>query len=359
MLGKIRLGSFNFKGFMNRRMFSSIAKAKNITVVGAGQIGTACSKSLLESGFNVSVYDPSTKNKEFLESRGAKWLDKVEPIVDQLKNNQVDILVTALPAPPQVRFIMEENKVLDNLSQNVLWIDHTTTDPEEASRLHNIVRNRGIKSLEAPLTGGYELLKAKMMTTLVGGERSVLKETEEFLRLYLATVLYMGDFGAASIVKIITNQLAAVHLVAAGEAAMMAKKSNINMREFFDGVRASAGNSFVFETEVPLMFNDTYDPGFFIKLHNKDLGIGRKIHSSREGCADYDNVYKVNALTEKIYKECEEKYHGEVGSSYPAKMLSDSLSTSLHTEGFDDWTYTIEKVTGGSFGVVHKKKDKI
>lgn len=76
----------------------------------------------------------------------------------------------------------------------------------------------------------------------------------------------------------------------------MAKKGGVNLNAFFDGVRASAGNSYVFETEVPLMFNQTFDPGFFIELHCKDLGIARDIHTAPGTGIEpskYDEVYKV------------------------------------------------------------------
>lgn len=179
----------------------------------------------------------------------------------------------------------------------------------------------------------------------------------------------------------------------------MAKKGGVNLNAFFDGVRASAGNSYVFETEVPLMFNQTFDPGFFIELHCKDLGIARDIHTAPGTGIEpskYDEVYKVgflglqscgrcvrlcetrqdrpcpscsnqvqtkptqngttqiNAAAEGVYRETMDKYGGRVGSSYPAKLLQESVDDSMAEEGFDDWSYEIEKVRGGGIAVVHK-----
>ena len=76
---------------------------------------------------------------------------------------------------------------------------------------------------------------------------------------------------------VISNMLAGAHLVLSGEAVLMAKRAGINMTSFFNGIRASAGNSFVFETEVPLIFNGTYDPHFHIKLHCKDFELGHQL----------------------------------------------------------------------------------
>jgi len=342
--------------FERKRMFSGVATpGKRVSVIGAGQIGTACAQGLLRQGFDVRVHDPSEKNRADLEQRGAVWVPKVENILD---GDQNDVLLTALPAPPQVRDVMEGVDLLSGLRKGSFWIDHTTTDPHEAQRLHMIARDKGIHSLEAPLTGGFVLLRAGMMTVLVGGDKAVLEQVEPLMGSYTKTVLHMGDFGKASVVKLITNQLAAVHLIAAGEATMMAKKAGVDLQNFFDGVRASAGNSYVFETEVPLMFNGTFEPGFAIKLHIKDLSIAREIHSEQEGCKNYDDIYPVHALSEDIYRDCMQKYGQSCGSSFPAKMLQDKLDEPLQFPGYENWNYSIEKVTGGSIGVVHHRKEK-
>lgn len=315
---------------------------------------------LLRKGHSVTVYDPSRDNEAQLVGAGATWADSASAT---LRGDDHDVLITALPAPPHVRGVMEAGddgkgeEVLQQLRPGTVWIDHTTTDPDEAKRLNAAAEARGVRALEAPLTGGYALLVAGMMTTLVGGDPKLMGEYEPLMRSYVETVLHMGPVGSASVVKLITNQLAAVHLQAAGEAVMMAKKAGVNLDSFFDGMRASAGNSYVFETEVPLMYNGTFDPGFFIELHCKDLRIARRVHTEpHTGIApeDYDKVYPMNAVSEAAYKETMERYGGRVGSSYPAKLLQDKLGESMACPGFEDWTYTIDKVKSGSIGVVHK-----
>jgi 3-hydroxyisobutyrate dehydrogenase len=332
-------------------------KGRHVAVVGAGQIGAACARGLLRNGWSVSVHDPSERNRADLERLGAKWHARLDDLAEA-HGRSGDVLVTALPAPPHVRKVMEEAALLERLRPGSFWVDHTTTDPKEAMRLHGKARAKGVHSLEAPLTGGYELLQRGMMTVLVGGRAEVLAVARPVIKSYTETILLMGDLGTASHVKIITNQLAAVHLIAAGEAAMMAKKhGGIDMEAFFDGVRASAGNSYVFETETPLFFNQTFDPGFTIDLHIKDLSIGREIHTDKGRVADYDKAYRLHALGEQMYRETQAKYGPKVGSSSPGRMIQDDLATSLAAPGWAKWGYTIEKVRGGSIGVVHINRE--
>lgn len=247
---------------------------------------------------------------------------------------------------------MEDGKLLNRLQKNCIWIDHTTTDYTQTIRLCELAKELGVHAIEAPLTGGMALLRKKNMTVFVGGEQEAVQECKPLINTYTGSFLYFGSVGKATIAKVITNMLAGAHLIAAGEALMIAKKAGLDMESFFDGVRLSAGNSFVFETEVPLIFKGTYDPAFTIDLHCKDLALGRKLSYAHD--LPFDKL-ELMELTEKIYNRAMEKYGGDVGSSSPAKLVEDDMKTSQKLQTFDDWDYTVEKVTGGSFGVVQMK----
>ena len=136
------------------------------------------------------------------------------------------------------------------------------------------------------------------MTVLAGGPQTLIDETSPLMSSYAGRIFRMGEYGSASVVKIITNMLAGAHMVLAGEATMLAKKHNIDLSAYFDGVRNSAGNSYVFETETPLIFNGTYEPGFTIDLHTKDLNIGHQL--SKQG----ECPLPMFELSENIYRRC-------------------------------------------------------
>ncbi|XP_064642555.1 2-hydroxy-3-oxopropionate reductase-like [Lineus longissimus] len=318
-------------------------KKLDIGVVGAGQIGRAVCLGLRKKGHNVKVCDPNRVNHSELVNNGVTWLAKAREVCEG-----ADVLITAVPAPPHVRKVMEEEGVLENMKDGACWIDHTTTDKDETMRLSAIAKSRGLNMLEAPLTGGLELLKAGQMTVLVGGDKQVLDRYERIIRSYTETVLHMGDIGTASVVKVLSNMLAGAHTVLSSEAVMMAKRHGVNLQAFFDGIRASAGNSYVFETEVPLMFNGTYDPGFKIALHNKDFSLGRQL------AMEAKVPLELMGLTEQIYLRAMYKYGEDVGSSMPAKLLPDDLNEEPEVKGYEGWTYEIQKVEGGGIAVVHR-----
>ena len=317
---------------------------KKVGLAGAGQVGSAVAANLLKAGHSVKIYDPRPTNADGLVQQGAIWVD-----TPYESATSVDTFITALPAPPQVRDVMEgEDGALQALKKGSCWIDHTTTDANEAKRLSEFAEAQGIRVLEAPLTGGLELLKGGKMSVFVGGCPTVLASHVELMYSYAATILHMGPVGSASVVKVISNMMCAAHTVITGEAIMLAKKHNIDLVNFFHGIRASAGNSYVFETEAPLVFNGSYDPGFTLALHCKDLNLGHQLAKQK------DVPLEVMGLVEQIYRRAMFKYGPDAGSSHPPKLLEDDLNLSLQADGFENWTYSIEKVEGGSIGVVHK-----
>ena len=262
-----------------------------VGVIGIGNIGTSAAEGLHRAGYSVLIHDKYDKKQRGVSKPRLAWCDDPCDLA-----RRCDVLLTCLPAPPDVRVLMEEQGVLNALRRGSVWIAHESTIPEESEYFGAQSNARGIRMLEAPLTGGIELIRQFKMTVSLGGPTSLVEEMKPLLENYTMCILHMGEvYGVASTVKIISNMLCAVHTVVSGEAMMIAKRAGVNHRSFFEAIRASAGNSFVFETEVPLAFNQTFDPHFTLKLHCKDLAIGDRI------ARKYGVPIEVFGLVEQIY----------------------------------------------------------
>src|SRR5262249_45999745 len=145
-----------------------------------------------------------------------------------------------------------DDGALSGLRAGGTWIEMGTNEVGEIARLAALAAGRGIAMLEAPVTGGVHRAAAGEITILVGGDEAVHGAHEPAFRAMGGEILYIGPLGHASTVKIITNMLAFVHLVAAGEALMLAKRGGLDLARAYDAIRASSGNSFVHETESQL-----------------------------------------------------------------------------------------------------------
>ena len=182
-----------------------------------------------------------------------------------------DVVFTALPMPQHVKTVFEgEEGLLAGFSGGKVWIDHSTTDYEQTVELNEEIVKKGGRMLEAPVTGGLEALKKGQMTVFLAGDKTIADEMMPMMEDIYCNVLYTGRMGTALIPKVLSNMLTCVHNLAMGEVFMVGKRAGVDMRTMWDCIRASSGNSFVWETGGPMLMQGTYDPSFSIALQCKD-----------------------------------------------------------------------------------------
>src|SRR5262249_42783970 len=141
-------------------------------------------------------------------------------------------------------------------------------------------------------------------------------------------VIHIGPLGSASTIKVITNMLAFVHLIAAGEALMLARRGGIDLAKAFGAIKASSGNSFVHETESQLILNGSYNVGFTMELACKDLRFATKLGRELEVPLELAD------LTEQIFIRARERFGAKAWSTMAVKLLEDALNTPLRAPGF-------------------------
>ncbi|MCS7081352.1 MAG: NAD(P)-dependent oxidoreductase, partial [Chloracidobacterium sp.] len=181
---------------------------------------------------------------------------------------------TCLPSPKAVSTVVSgERGLLAGLKPGATWIDMSTNDRHEVLRLAALAAEKGVACLEAPVTGGVHKAASGNITVLVGGERAVYEAHLPAFEAMGRPVFYTGPLGSASVIKVITNMLAFVHVVAIGEALMLAKRGGLDLALAYAIIKASSGNSFVHETESQVILNGSYNIGFTMDLACKDLGF--------------------------------------------------------------------------------------
>ena len=204
----------------------------------------------------------------------------------------------------------------------------STNDSDTIQRLAAIAAEKGVFTLEAPVTGGVHKAAAGEIAVIVGGEASVLERHRPALEAMGRPIFHVGPLGSASVIKVITNMLAFVHLVAAGEALMLAKRGGLDLAQAYHVIKASSGNSFVHETELQLVLNGSYNINFTMELACKDLGFAMKL--GREFGVPLD----LAAITAQTFIRARETYGGGAASTQVVKLLEDALHTDLRAPGF-------------------------
>jgi 3-hydroxyisobutyrate dehydrogenase len=219
--------------------------------------------------------------------------------------------------------------------------DMSTNDPDEIKRLAARAAAQGIACLEAPVTGGVHKAATGEITVLVGGDEAVFEAHLPAFAAMGGEVLHMGPLGSASAIKVITNMLAFIHLVAVGEALMLAKRGGLDLAQAFAAIRASSGSSFVHETESQVILSGSYDIGFTLDLACKDLGLARQLGRA---CGV---PLELASLVEQIFARARVQYGGDAWSPMVVKLLEDALGTELRAPGFPENLQSTDAVDGG------------
>ena len=297
---------------------------KRIGFIGIGNLGVHLAASLLRAGYALTVHDLNKEAAVGLLAAGASWANSPQEVAAAS-----DSVFTCLPSPRAVTAVVSgERGILAGLKPGGTWIDMSTNDRHEILRLGALAAQQGVACLESPVTGGVHKAASGAITVLVGGEEAVYQAHLPALQAMGGKVFYMGLLGSASVIKVITNMLAFIHLVAAGEALMLAKRGGLDLAQSFEAIKASSGNSFVHETESQVILNGSYNIGFTMDLACKDLSFATQLGR------DFGVPLEVAGLVEQTFIRARAQYGGGAWSSQVVKLLEDALHTDLRAPGF-------------------------
>ena len=297
-----------------------------IGFIGLGNVGGKLAGSLLRNNFDLTVRDLDESLTEPFKDLGAKVAKSPKELAEQ-----TDLIITSLPSPEVSAEVMEANDgIINGLSENKIWLEMSTTDENEVKRLGEKVIAKKSIPMDGPVSGGCHRAATGNIAIFVGGERKAFEKILPALTVMGRKVLHTGELGSASVLKVITNYLASVHLVALGEAWTVAKKSNLDLAKAYKGIAISSGNSFVHETESQVILNGSYNINFTMDLVLKDTGL-------------FDNLAKkLNAPLEispqivEIFKDGQKKYGSRAWSSMIVKRMEDLNNVNFRANGFPD-----------------------
>ena len=297
-----------------------------IGFIGLGNVGGKLAESLFRNKFDLIVHDLDNVATDAFKSRGIKIANSPGELT-----KEADVIITCLPSPKVCEDVMNgENGILKNISKDKIWIEMSTTDQKEVIRLGKFVKEKGAIPIEAPVSGGCHRAATGNIAIFVGGERSAFDKILPVLTIMGRKVLHTGELGSASILKVITNYLASVHLVALGEAWTVAKKSNLDLSKVYKGIAVSSGNSFVHETESQVILNGSYNINFTMDLVLKDTSLFDQLAKKLKA------PLEISPKVVEIFKDGKEKYGSRAWSSMIVKRMEDLNNINFRADGFPE-----------------------
>lgn len=248
-----------------------------IGYIGLGVMGKPMAKNLLKAGHQLVVYDVVKEKVDDLVQAGAEPADNCRDAA-----SRGDIIILMLPDSPEVEAVMlGEEGVLEGARPGSIIIDMSSISPLVDIALEKKAREKSLKMMDAPVSGGEPGAVAGTLAIMVGGDASTFDEVKEILNVMGKSVVRVGEIGAGQFTKLANQILVAVHLQAMSEALVFAKKAGLDVQKVYDAVKGGLAGSNVLDAKVPLVLKRNYKPGFRIKLHIKDLKnaliVGREL----------------------------------------------------------------------------------
>jgi 3-hydroxyisobutyrate dehydrogenase len=248
----------------------------NIAFIGLGNMGGPMATNLVKAGHTVTGFDLMPASCDQARADG---LSIAATAADAVRD--AEVVITMLPAGKHVISVWSD--ILKGAQKNALFIDCSTIDVESACKAHDMAREQGVQSLDAPVSGGVGGAKGATLTFMAGGAKDAFDRAEPFLSKMGKKVVHCGEAGAGQAAKICNNMILGISMIGVAEAFVLGEKLGLSHQALFDVASTSSGQCWSLTTYCPVPgpvptspANNDYKPGFAAALMLKDLKLAQE-----------------------------------------------------------------------------------
>ena len=292
-----------------------------IGFVGLGNVGAKLAGSFLRNGHDLYVHDLSADFVSYFVNRGAK--DGKSPAELMLT---CEAVITCLPSPEACSAVV--TAMLDEIKPGKIWMEMSTTDASEVSRLAAIVIAKGGAAVDCPVSGGCHRADTGNISIFAGCERETFDRVLPLLTTLGRRVLHTGPVGSASTLKVATNYLATTNLLSVCEALVTMKAAGMDMAVTYEAFKISSGTSFVHETESQVILNGSRNVTFTMDLVKKDIGLFQQI------AEDHGVPLEISPLIVSIFEDGIKRYGPRAQSDEIIRRLEEPTGLDIRAPGF-------------------------
>lgn len=260
--------------------------------IGLGIMGKPMAKNILKGGFSLVVYNRSQAAVEELVHAGALRASSPQEVAEQ-----VDVIFTNLPDSPDVeKVVLQEHGILAGAHTGLIYVDNSTIKPMVARQLAALLAEKGIMSLDAPVSGGEIGAINGTLSIMVGGPQAALERVRPILNTIGKTITHVGESGAGQIAKAANQIMVAAQMVAMAELLIFAQQAGADPQKVIQAIQKGAAQCWTLDNKPQRLFDGNRTPGFKAGLQAKDLNI--IMESSRE----FGVPLPLTAITTQLYQ---------------------------------------------------------
>jgi 2-hydroxy-3-oxopropionate reductase len=302
-------------------VFLNIFEGVNMRIgyIGLGLMGKSMAHNILKAGFPLVVHNRSQASVEELMIEGAEKADN--PCEVAMKT---DVVFTNLPDSPDVESVVLGPKgILEGAHPGLIYVDNSTIKPAVSRKIAEVLSQKGIQALDAPVSGGDIGARQGTLTIMVGGSAEILEKVRPVLQALGKTITLVGGPGCGQIAKAANQIMVAAQMVAMGELLLFARKSGADPVKVVEAIKSGAAQCWTLDVKPPRLFSGNRQPGFKARLQSKDLNI--VLDTARE----YGIPLPSAALDADLFHSMVEKGMGDLDNSAVIGVLEEMANIRL------------------------------
>lgn len=272
--------------------------------IGTGVMGVSMCGHLLDRGHPIIVYNRTKARAQSLVDRGATWADSPKKVAEQS-----DVVFTMVGFPRDVREVyFGRDGALEGTRRGSVVVDMTTTQPTLAREIEAAAREKGILSLDAPVSGGDVGAQNATLSIMVGGDEVAFRAVRPLFEAMGRNIVYQGPAGAGQHTKMCNQIVIAGTMVGVCESLLYGYKAGLNLETMLSSISGGAAGCWTLTHLAPRILQRNFDPGFFVQHFIKDMGVAldeaRRMNLSLPGLA----------LVQQLYLAVQAQGHGKLGT---------------------------------------------
>jgi len=278
---------------------------KKVGYIGLGIMGKSMARNILKAGFPVVVHNRSREKVQELVAEGAQEAHTPAEVA-----SKVDVVFTNLPDSPDVELVVfGPDGIIEGAHEGMIFVDNSTIKPATARKIAVELGKKGVRCLDAPVSGGDIGAQKGTLAIMVGGPESAVEEVRPILEAMGKKITLVGDAGAGQIAKAANQVMVAAQMVAMGELLILAKKAGADPQKVVEAIKGGAAQCWTLDVKPERLFAGNRNPGFKSYMQAKDLNI--VVETARE----YGAPVPAAALHTQLYNAMVEMGLGELDNS--------------------------------------------
>ncbi|MXZ11521.1 MAG: 2-hydroxy-3-oxopropionate reductase [Gemmatimonadetes bacterium] len=292
-----------------------------IGFIGLGIMGKPMAGHLIDAGYELVVHNRNRDAVDELVGRGATEAHSGKEVAEQS-----DIVLTMLPDSPDVESVaLGEGGIIEGAHEGLIFVDMSTIAPSVTTQVGEVLAQKGVQNLDAPVSGGDIGAQNATLSIMVGGDADTFNTVKPLFDIMGQSAILCGPLGAGQTVKACNQILVAVTIAGVSEALTMGTKAGVDPVKIVQVLSGGLARCGVLENRGERMVNGDFDPGFRIRLHYKDLNIIQKTSN------DFDVPLPVTSEVFELFKTAMVKGRGELDHSGLLTVIEDMSNIQART----------------------------